>query len=126
MAAVVAAVAAAVAEATASDPRMHRPPVQKRSSCMDIKELREQIDEIDRQLVDLYCRRMETARAIGRYKRANGIPVLDSEREKHLLDKVTEQAGEEYEQGIRSLYRLLMDQSKLLQQLDGCPESPAE
>ena len=31
---------------------------------MDINELRKQIDDIDRKLVDLYCRRMDTAREI--------------------------------------------------------------
>ena len=90
---------------------------------MDIKDLREQIDEIDRQLVDLYCKRMDTARAIGRYKRENALPVLDSERERALLNRVAEQAGDENEQGIRALYHLLMDHSRLRQQLDGHPES---
>ena len=90
---------------------------------MDIKELREQIDGIDRQLVDLYCRRMDTAREIGRYKRENHLPVLDTERERNLLNKVAEQAGAENEQGIRALYHLLMDHSRLRQQLDDHPES---
>ena len=85
---------------------------------MDISELREQIDDIDRGLVELYCRRMETARAIGRYKREKGLPVLDSERERNLLNRVAEQAGKEYEQGIRALYQLLLEQSKILQQED--------
>lgn len=90
---------------------------------MDIGELREQIDGIDRQLVDLYCRRMDVARAVGRYKRENRLPVLDSERERNLLNKVAEQAGAENEQGIRALYHLLLDHSRLRQQLDGHPES---
>ena len=90
---------------------------------MDINELRKQIDDIDRQLVDLYCRRMETAREIGRYKRENGLAVTDSERERNLLNKVAEQAGEENEQGVRALYHLLLDHSRLRQQLDGHPES---
>ncbi len=90
---------------------------------MEISELREQIDDIDRKLVELYCRRMDTAREIGRYKRENNLPVLDSERERNLLNKVAEQAGEENEQGIRALYQLLMDHSRLRQQLDGHPES---
>ena len=96
---------------------------RKRGFAMDISELRKQIDDIDSKLVDLYCRRMKTAREIGRYKRANGLPVLDSERERILLNKVAEQAGEENEQGIRALYQLLMDHSRLRQQLDGHPES---
>ena len=85
---------------------------------MDIQELRQQIDAIDRELVSLYCRRMETARAIGKYKRENGLPVLDSKRERELLNKVAELAGEENEQGIRALYRLLLDQSKQRQLSD--------
>ena len=91
---------------------------------MDINELRQQIDDIDRRLVDLYCRRMDTAREIGRYKRENNLPVLDSERERSLLNKVAEQAGEENEQGIRALYHLLIDHSRMRQEMDGHPESP--
>ena len=85
---------------------------------MDIRALREQIDLIDRQIVDLYGRRMEVARAIGRYKRENGLPVLDREREESLLSRVAEQAGEENAEGIRALYQLIMEQSKLRQRQD--------
>ena len=85
---------------------------------MDIQELRQQIDAIDRELVSLYCRRMETARIIGQFKRQNGLPVLDSERERELLNKVAELAGKENEQGIRAIYRLLLDQSKQRQLSD--------
>ena len=90
---------------------------------MDINELREQINEIDHEIVELYGRRMETARAIGRYKREHNLPVLDSERERNLLNKVAEQAGEENEQGVRALYHLLMDHSRMRQETDGHPES---
>ena len=88
-----------------------------------MNELREKIDGIDRQLVELYCQRMETAAEIGRYKQEHGLPVLDSERERILLNKVAEQAGEANGQGIRALYHLLLDHSRLRQQLDGHPES---
>ena len=91
---------------------------------MDISELREQINEIDHEIVELYGRRMETARAIGQYKREHNLPVLDSERERSLLNKVAEQAGEENEQGIRALYHLLIDHSRMRQEMDGHPESP--
>lgn len=91
---------------------------------MDISELREQINEIDHEIVELYGRRMETARAIGRYKREHNLPVLDSERERSLLNKVAEQAGEENEQGVRALYHLLIDHSRMRQEMDGHPESP--
>ena len=85
---------------------------------MDIRELREQMDGIDRELVALYCRRMETAREIGHYKQANNLPVLDQAREQQLLDKVAELAGPENEQGIRALYQLLLEQSRRRQEQD--------
>lgn len=91
---------------------------------MDISELREQINEIDHEIVELYGRRMETARTIGRYKREHNLPVLDSERERSLLNKVAEQAGEENEQGVRALYHLLIDHSRMRQEMDGHPGSP--
>ena len=85
---------------------------------MDIKELREQIDGIDRELVDLYCRRMETAREIGRFKRENNLPVRDSGREKELLDRAAEQAGARHADGVRALYQLLLEQSRRQQEQD--------
>ena len=90
---------------------------------MDIQELRQRMDAIDRELTDLYGKRMETARVIGKYKRENGLPVRDTERERELLNKVAELAGEENEQGIRALYQMLLDHSRLRQLMDEHPES---
>ena len=90
---------------------------------MDISELREQINQIDHEIVELYGKRMETAREIDRFKREHNLPVLDSERERELLNRVAEQAGEDNERGIRALYHLLMDHSRMRQEMDGHPES---
>ena len=90
---------------------------------MDISELREQINQIDHEIVELYGKRMETAREIGRFKREHNLPVLDSERERELLNRVAEQAGEDNERGIRALYHLLMDHSRMRQEMEGHPES---
>ena len=90
---------------------------------MDISELREQINQIDHEIVELYGKRMETAREIGRFKREHNLPVLDSERERELLNRVAEQAGEDNERGIRALYHLLMDHSRMRQEMDGHQES---
>ena len=90
---------------------------------MTIQELRENIDRIDQQIVQLYCERMETARQIGAYKRENHLPVRDTERERELLNRLAQQAGDQYEQGIRALYQQMLDHSRILQQLEGKPES---
>ena len=54
----------------------------------DITELRREIDGVDSELVRLYLRRMETAAEIGAYKRQNGLPVYDPQREAQLLERV--------------------------------------
>ena len=90
---------------------------------MDIQELRSRIDRVDDEIVRLYGERMELTREIGRYKRENGLPVLDTERERNLLNRVGEKAGEENENGVRALFGFLMAQSRTGQMLDGKKES---
>ena len=90
---------------------------------MELQEIRSQIDQVDDELVRLYSKRMELTREVGRYKREHGIPVLDTERERNLLNRVGEKAGEEHENGVRALFGFLMSQSRTAQMLDGRPES---
>ena len=90
---------------------------------MTPEEMAVRLDAIDDELVTLYCRRMETAEAIGRYKRENRIPLEDSEQERRLLNRAAERAGGKNEQGVRALYQMLADHSRMIQQLDGRPES---
>ena len=91
---------------------------------MELKELRKAIDEIDNGIVDLYTRRMETVREVGRLKRSEGRPVADSERERELLNRVGERAGAENEDGIRALFGFLLAQSRTRQLLDSRESSP--
>ena len=85
---------------------------------VDLQELREEINGIDREIVDLYRKRLETAEAIGEWKRENGVPVYDPARERQLLDKVAALAGEEHENGVRALFSFLIAQSRTRQLLD--------
>ena len=86
---------------------------------MEIQELRREIDEIDSQLVELYGRRMETAARIGEIKREKGLPVLDTERERNLLNRVGDLAGAENASGVRALFSMLMAQSRSRQLMAG-------
>ena len=90
---------------------------------MDIQDYRAKIDQVDSELVRLYGERMEITREIGRYKREHNLPVLDTERERNLLNRVGEMAGEENENGVRALFGFLMSQSRTGQLLDGRKES---
>ncbi len=57
---------------------------------MDLKDIRNKIDSIDDQLIVLFKKRMELVNDVAAYKRANGLPVLNSQREKDIIDRVTQ------------------------------------
>lgn len=78
----------------------------------ELEQLRGDIDAIDRQIVDLMKQRMETVAQVAEYKKANNIPVLDSGRERDLLSKVGQEAGEELADYIQSMYRAIMAASR--------------
>lgn len=81
---------------------------------MDLVELRKQIDEIDSQLIPLLLQRMEVAKGVAQYKVANGIPVLNEEREQQILDNVASKCGEQGE-AIKTIFSATMDASRALQ-----------
>ena len=74
----------------------------------DLEELRGQLDRIDQQMVDLFRERMELSGQVAEYKREKGIPVLDAGRERALLSKVGERAGEELADYAQSMYLSLI------------------
>lgn len=54
----------------------------------ELRDLRNAIDEIDRDIVELLARRLRLVMKVGEYKRANGLAVYDAERERDLLARV--------------------------------------
>ena len=82
---------------------------------MELNEYRKQIDEIDRELVELFVRRMNVAAGVADYKRQHNLPVLDASRERALLNKISELAGEEFEDYACTLYNTLLDVSRSYQ-----------
>ena len=55
---------------------------------MDLLELRKEIDRIDDQLIPLLMARMDVSEQVAKYKVERGIPVLNEERERQILDDV--------------------------------------
>ena len=53
----------------------------------DLSEARKNIEAIDKEMAELFTRRMQCSHSIAEYKQANGIPILDSGREKALIEK---------------------------------------
>ena len=82
---------------------------------MDLSEARARIDEIDRQLVELFCQRMTVSRDVAAWKKENNLPLTDPERERNKLVEVARQAGEEFQGYTAALYSQLFDLSKAYQ-----------
>lgn len=81
-----------------------------------LQELREQLDKIDTQIVDLYQRRMDICSKVGDYKIAAGRKVFDKQREKEKLLAVTANVTDAfYKKGLTELFEQLMSMSRKLQ-----------
>ena len=54
---------------------------------LDLGEIRNRIDNIDRKLVELMEERMEIVKEVALYKKENGIKIFDRKREEEVIDK---------------------------------------
>lgn len=82
---------------------------------MDLNELRNQIDNIDDQLVKLFSERMSIAAQVADYKKANNMPIYVPARERAILKNVAEKAGPEMANYTRVLYSMLFELSRSYQ-----------
>ena len=93
---------------------------------MDITELRGQIDEIDDQLVKLFCQRMDIAAQIAAYKKENGLPIYVPAREREKLMDVAKKAGPDMDNYTRVLYSMLFELSRSYQSKQTASSSQAQ
>ncbi len=83
---------------------------------MDLLKLREQIDEIDAQIVELYEKRMDISRQVAEHKIETGKKVFDKAREEEKLRKVKSLTHNEFNcLGIEELFEQIMSMSRKLQ-----------
>lgn len=81
----------------------------------DLLEIREQINNIDNQIIELWKERMALSLEVAKYKKENHIPILDSKREAELLNRIGDMAGDDLEVYSRVLYDTIMTVSKSYQ-----------
>ena len=82
---------------------------------MDLSEIRQDIDKIDSQLVELFCQRMNLSAQVADYKKANNMPIFVPARERAILQNVAEMAGPEMANYTRVLYSMLFELSRSYQ-----------
>jgi len=81
------------------------------------KELREAIDALDHEILQLVAARIRVVLQVGDYKRARGLPVYDPSRERALLDRLAKAAPEPLDgETVRRIFERLVDESRRLEQ----------
>ncbi len=82
----------------------------------DLSELRNKIDEIDHNIVQLYEQRMEISKEVATYKINTGKKVFDKEREDQKLRAVKELTHNDFNKhGVEELFEQIMSMSRKLQ-----------
>lgn len=81
-----------------------------------LEELRNELDRIDSQIIQLYEERMSVCEEVGEIKIEEGRKVFDRNREQQKLAQVTREAKDPfYKKGLTELFEQLMSQSRKLQ-----------
>lgn len=80
---------------------------------MDLEKTRQEIDQIDRELVRLLERRMDCVGEVVSYKKAHAMPVLDTGREALIFQKVAETVqNKAYEATIVATFSDILKESR--------------
>jgi chorismate mutase len=94
-----------------------RPTDTEEMSGMSLDELREEIEEIDRELVELVARRTYVADTIARVKAERDLPTTDEEQEARVMERAGRNA-ERFDVDanlVKAVFRLLIELNKVEQ-----------
>ena len=83
---------------------------------MDLLECRNEIDKIDKELVELFEKRMNVAVNVAKYKIENNIPIFNGAREAEVIQKnINRLNNREYSKLTEKFFTNLMELSRSLQ-----------
>ena len=82
---------------------------------MDLNVYRDKIDNIDNELQKLFEQRMALAAEIAKYKDENHLPIRNTQREREVLARITDQSEEHLAGYARLLFSTIFDLSRSYQ-----------
>ena len=78
-----------------------------------IQVFRKTVDIIDDEIVKLLNRRVNLVKTIGTIKRANNLPIEDSQREKEVLDRIPKKLYVGFsDKDVKAIFGTIMDVCK--------------
>ena len=85
---------------------------------MDIKDIREQIDLLDDQLLEIFNQRAALALEIGTRKAEQGLAIFDPDRERLIFDRMKHANPGPLDDGaILRLFERVIDESRRLERI---------
>lgn len=83
----------------------------------ELEQCRKEIDEIDKELINLFERRMDVAIRVANYKKENDLPIYDEERESKVIKKnIDNLKNKNYDLLARRFFLSIMELSRSLQE----------
>lgn len=81
---------------------------------MEIEHLRNEIDTVDHEIINLLSRRKTLVKMIGEIKKKNHAPILDKTREEKLLACLKELAKKQSldTKYVEKIYKIILEESK--------------
>ena len=80
---------------------------------MDLDIIRQEIDQIDDQIVKLLEERMHLVEGVVAYKKASGKPILDTKREEAIFEKVRNRVEDkQYQETIVATFSDILKRSR--------------
>ncbi|ORO43767.1 chorismate mutase [Streptococcus oralis] len=80
---------------------------------MNLDIIRQEIDQIDDQIVKLLEERMHLVEGVVAYKKASGKPILDSKREEVIFEKVKNRVEDKrYQETIVAIFSDILKRSR--------------
>ena len=80
-----------------------------------LDDVRTEIDSIDKELVELFEKRMATVKKVADIKKEANIRVTNPEREEEIVENISNQVSPEYRTYVKSIFTSLMDVSRSYQ-----------
>jgi chorismate mutase len=78
-----------------------------------VQRLRDEISDLDRSILDAVNGRIELVAALRRHKQEVGLPFLDPDRERQLLEELASaNSGPISDEGLRELFSGLLELTK--------------
>ncbi|MBR4965275.1 MAG: chorismate mutase, partial [Lachnospiraceae bacterium] len=79
---------------------------------MDLNDIRVQIDSLDDEMVALIKKRLELAMEVAKVKKEENLPIVNTARERAIINRLTQGEEDEIAGYIKILYTTMFDLSR--------------